>query len=225
MGLEARLCSLEDILMEIEGVKAEEVGRAEKMEAKMRISKSTYLVRFYRPKCLRVYEYTNNELRRRAKKGVALECPFCRLELRMADDEFKRRYEEVWEDYKRKVEMILRPTWRTLRNWWIETDEERMLCNMGRFLGRYSVAVKFDAPSHLRIYLEDGEVKAYMYLHWFEPKQVEKFKQVLEVLKSARVKALIEVDPRGDHCTVPREDMERLGFKMGLLDWQLELQP
>jgi RNase P subunit RPR2 len=216
---------LEDILMEIERVKAEEVGRAEKMEAKVKISKSTYLVRFYCPRCLRVYEYTNNELRRRAKKGVALECPFCHLELKMVDDEYKKRYEETWEDYRCKVEAILRPIWRTLRNWWIETDEERMLCNTGRFLGRYSVTVKFDAPSHLRIYLEDGEVRAYMYLHWFEPKQVEKFKQVLEVLRSAKVKALIEVDPRGDHCMVPREEMERLGFKMGLLDWQLELQP
>jgi RNase P subunit RPR2 len=225
VGLEARLCNLDDILREIERVKAEEVGRAEKMEAKVKISKSTYLVRFYCPRCLRVYEYTNNELRRRAKKGVALECPYCHLELKMIDDEFKRRCAELWESFRSKVEMILRPIWKVLRNWWIETDEERMLCSMGRFLGRYSVTIKFDAPSHIRIYLEDGEVKVYMYLHWFEPKQIPKFKQMLEVLKNAKVRALIEVDPRGDHCTVPREDMERLGFKMGLLDWQLELQP
>jgi DNA-binding ferritin-like protein (Dps family)/predicted RNA-binding Zn-ribbon protein involved in translation (DUF1610 family) len=223
VGLEDRLCSLEDVLKEVERVKAEGVERVKNMEAKMKISKSTYLVKFYCPKCLRVYEYTNNELRRRAKKGVALKCPYCRLELKMVDNEFKRRYEELWEDYKYKVEAILKPIWKILRNWWIETDEERMRCNMSGFLGRYSVTVKFDAPSHLRIYLEDGEIRAYMYLHWFEPKQIEKFKQILEVLKSAKIKALIEVDPRGDHCTVPREDMMRLGFKMGLLDWQLEL--
>ncbi len=223
--MEARPCSLDDILREVERVKAEEVGRAEKMEAKVRISKSTYLIRFYCPRCLRVYEYTNNELRRRARKGAALECPFCHLELRIVDDEFRRRCAELWEDYKHKVEAVLRPIWRTLRNWWIETDEERMLCTMGGFLGRYSVTVKFDAPSHLKIYLEDGEVKAYMYLHWFEPKQVEKFMQVVEALKNAKIRALIEVDPRGDHCTVKPQDMEKLGFKMGLLDWQLELQP
>jgi DNA-binding ferritin-like protein (Dps family) len=225
MGAEDRLCSLEDVLEEVERVKAGEVGKVKSMEARVKISKSTYLIKFYCSKCLRVYEYTNNELRRRARKGMMLKCTYCHEELREVDEELKRRYEELWEDYRCKVEAILKPIWRTLRNWWIETDEERMLCSMGRFLGRYSVTVKFDAPSHLRIYLEDGEVKAYMYLHWFEPKQVEKFKQILEVLRNARVKALIEVDPRGDHCTVPREDMERLGFKMGLLDWQLELQP
>jgi RNase P subunit RPR2 len=225
MGAEDRLCRLEDVLEELERVKAEEVERARGMEARVKISKSTYLIRFYCPKCLRVREYTNNELRRRARKGVALKCTSCHVELRELDDEYRRRCEEVWEDYRRKVEMILKPVWRTLRNWWIETGEERMLCSMGRFLGRYSVTVKFDAPSHLRIYLEDGEVKAYMYLHWFEPKQIPKFNQVLEALKNAKVRALIEVDPRGDHCRVPREEMERLGFRMGLLDWQLELQP
>ncbi|MCC5989993.1 MAG: hypothetical protein LM558_00590 [Thermosphaera sp.] len=223
--MEARLCSLNDILREIERVKAEEVERVKSMEAKVKISKSTYLIKFYCPKCLRVYEYTNNDLRRRAKKGVALKCPFCHLELKMVDDEYKKRYEEMWDDYKHKVETILKPIWKILRNWWIETDEERMLCNVGGFLGRYSVTVKFDAPSHLKIYIENGEIKAYMYLHWFEVRQIERFKQVLEVLRSAKVKALIEVDPRGDHCMVPREEMERLGFKMGLLDWQLELQP
>jgi len=225
MGAEDRLCRLEDVLEEVERVKVEEVEKVRGMEARMKISKSTYLIRFYCPKCLRVHEYTNNELRRRARKGVALKCTSCHVGLRELDDGYKRRYEEVWEDYRRKVETILKPIWKTLRDWWIETDEERMLCSMGRFLGRYSVTVKFDAPSHIRIYLEDGEVRAYMYLHWFEPRQVEKFKQILEVLRSARVKALIEVDPRGDHCEVPREEMERLGFKMGLLYWQLELQP
>lgn len=223
--MEDRLCSLRGVLEEVERVKAEQIEKVRSMEARVKISKSTYLIKFYCPKCLRVYEYTNNELRRRARKGMMLKCPYCHEELREVDEGFKRRYEELWDDYRRKVEAVLKPIWRTLRNWWIEADEERMLCNVGGFLGRYSVTVKFDAPSHLKIYLEDGEIRAYMYLHWFEPKQVEKFKQVLEVLKSAKIKALIEVDPRGDHCEVPKQDMERLGFRMGLLDWQLELQP
>jgi RNase P subunit RPR2 len=222
VGLEVKLCSLEDILREVERVKEEEVEKARKMEPKRKLTKSTYLVYLYCPKCLiRVYSYTNNELRTGAKKGVVPECSYCKVELRVVDDEFKKRYMELWESYRRKVEMILRPIWKVLRNWWIETDVNTMPC----IVDRYSVTVKFDAPSHLKIYIEDGEVKAYMYLHWFEPERVHKFEEIVKALKNAKVKALVEVDPRWDHCRVRREDMERLGFRMGLLDWQLEIQP
>ncbi len=220
--MEARLCNLEDILGEVERVKAEEVGRAEKMEAKRRISRSTYLVKLYCPKCLvRIYDYTNNELRTKTRKGVTPKCVYCHEELRVVDVGFKRRYIELWESYRSKVEMVLRPVWRILRNWWIETGEEKMPC----IITRYSVIVKFEAPSHLMIYIEGGEVRAYMYLHWLEPDKVPKLLSVVEALKNAKVKALIEVDPRQDHCMVKKEDMEKLGFKMGLFNWQLELRP
>jgi RNase P subunit RPR2 len=222
VGLEVRLCNLEDVLREVERVKEEEVEKARSMEAKRRISKSTYLVKFYCPKCLiRIYDYTNNELRTKTRKGVMLKCVYCHEELRVVDDEFKKRYVELWESYRAKVEAILRPVWRILRNWWIETDEEKMPC----IITHYSVIVKFEAPSHLMIYIKDGEVRAYMYLHWFEPDKVPKLLSVVEALKNANIKALIEVDPRWDHCRIKREDMEKLGFKMGLFNWQLEIQP
>jgi RNase P subunit RPR2 len=220
--LEARLCSLEDILAEIERVKAEEVERVKSMEARRRISKSTYLVKFYCPKCLiRIYDYTNNELRTKARKGAMLKCVYCHEELRVVDVEFKKKYVELWESYRSKVEAVLRPVWRALRNWWIETEEEKMPC----ITTHYSVIVKFEAPSHLMIYIEGGEVRAYMYLHWLEPDKVPKLLSVVEALKNAKVKARIEVDPRPDHCTVEMEDMEKMGFKMGLFNWQLEIQP
>jgi RNase P subunit RPR2 len=222
MGLEVKLLSLEEVLREVERVKEEEVEKARAMEARVRISKSTYLIKLYCPMCLvRVYSYTNNELRTRARKGVVPECSYCKVELRVVDDEFKKRYMELWESYRSKVEMMLRPIWRILRNWWIETDEEKMPC----IITHYSVIVKFEAPSHLMIYIEGGEIRAYMYLHWLEPDKVPKLLSVVEALKNAKVKALIEVDPRWDHCMVKKEDMERLGFKMGLFNWQLEIQP
>jgi len=218
--LKVRLCSLEDVLREVEKFKEEEVEKARRMEPKRKLTKSTYLVTLYCPKCLiRTYQYTSNELRRKLKKGVVPKCSYCKVELRIVDDEYRERLARMWEEYKAKVEMILKPIWKVLRNWWLTTDVETMPCE----IHRYSVTVRFEAPSHLKIYIEDGEVKAYMYLHWFEYDKVEKFERVVEALKNAKVKALIEVDSRPDHCTVSREDMEKLGFRMGLFNWQLEL--
>jgi len=217
--LEVRLCSLEDVLREVEEFK-EEVEKARRMEPKRKLTKSTYLVYLYCPKCLvRVYSYTSNQLRTRAKKGIVPTCSYCKVELKVVDDEYRERLARMWEEYKAKVEMILKPIWKVLRNWWIETDEERMPC----IVTHYSVIVKFEAPSHLKIYIESGEVRAYMYLHWLEPDKVPKLLSVMEALKNAKVKALIEVDSRWDHCTIPKEDMEKLGFRMGLFNWQLEL--
>gem|GEM_PF-4517259 len=217
-----RECTLDDIVKEIERVKAEELEKAKSIEGKRKISKATYLITFYCPKCLiRTYNYTNNELRSKLKKGITPKCSYCKVELRMVDDEYKGRLAKVWEEYRTKVEMILRPIWKVLRNWWLTTDVETMPCE----IHRYSVTVKFEAPSHLKIYIEDGEVRAYMYLHWFEYDKVEKFERVVEALKNAKVKALIEVDSRPDHCTIPKEDMEKLGFKEGLFNWQLVIQP
>jgi len=218
--LKVRLCNLEDVLREVEEFKEEEVEKARRMEPKRKLTKSTYLVTLYCPKCLiRTYQYTSNELRRILKKGVVPKCSYCKVELRVVDDEYRERLARMWEEYKAKVEMILKPIWKVLRNWWLTTDVETMPCE----IHRYSVTVRFEAPSHLKIYIEDGEVKAYMYLHWFEYDKVEKFERVVEALKNAKVKALIEVDSRPDHCTVNREDMEKLGFRMGLFNWQLEL--
>jgi hypothetical protein len=215
-----RQCNLEDVIREIEGFEAEEHERVKGMEARRKISKSTYLITFYCPKCLiRTYQYTNNELRAKAKKGIVPKCTYCLVELKVVDDEYRERLARLWEEYRMKVEAILKPIWKTLRNWWLTTDVETMLCE----IHRYSVTVKFEAPSHLKIYIGDGEVKAYMYLHWFEYDKIEKFRQVVEALRNAKVKALIEVDPRPDHCMVKREDMQKLGFKMGLLNWQMEI--
>jgi RNase P subunit RPR2 len=221
--LETRLCSLEDILMEIERVKAEEVERVKSVEARRKISKSTYLITFYCPKCLiRTYQYTNNELRTKAKKGIVPKCAYCLVELKVVDDEYREGLARLWEEYKSKVQEILKPIWKTLRNWWLTTDVEAMPCEI-RLYPVPSATVKFEAPSHLKIYIEGGEVKAYMYLHWFEHDKMEKFRQVVEALRNAKVKALVEVDPRPDHCTVKREDMQKLGFKMGLFNWQMEI--
>jgi hypothetical protein len=55
-------------------------------------------------------------------------------------------------------------------------------------------------------------------LDGFEHDKMEKFRQVVEALRNAKVKALVEVDPRPGHS---REDMQKLGFKMGLFDWQI----
>jgi hypothetical protein len=216
----SRQCSLDDVIREVEKFKVEEIEKVRSMEAKRKISRSTYLVTLYCPRCLiRTYTFTNNELRTRAKKGIKPVCSYCKVELREVDSEYREKLTRLWEDYRMKVEMILRPIWKVLRNWWLITDVETMPCE----IDRYSVTVKFEAPSHLKIYIEDGEVKTYMYLHWFEYDKVEKFKQVIETLRNAGVKALVEVDPRSDHCTVRKEDMEKLGFRMGLFDWQLEI--
>jgi RNase P subunit RPR2 len=221
VGLEVRQLSLEELLREVGERVREKVENVKNMEPKRRLTKSTYLVYLYCPRCLAVYDYTNNQLRTRARKG-AIKCPPCKEELKIVDEEFKKRYAELWETYRAKVEAILRPIWKILRNWWIETDVETMPC----IVDYYSVTVKFDAPSHLKIYIDrDREIRAYMYLHWFEPNTVPKFLKVVETLKNAKIKALIEVDPRWDHCRVPKEDMEKLGFKMGLFNWQLVIEP
>jgi hypothetical protein len=216
----SREYTLNDIIREIEKIRDEALERVKGMEAKRKLSRSTYLVTFYCPRCLiRTYQYTNNELKRRLKKGIVPRCSYCKVELRMVDDEYRERLARLLGEYKAKVEMILKLIWKTLRNWWLATDVETMPCE----INRYAVTVKFEAPSHLKIYIEDGEVKAYVYLHWFEYDKVEKFRQVVEALRNANVKALIEVDPRPDHCAVKPQDMERLGFKEGLFDWQLEI--
>jgi hypothetical protein len=216
----SRQCTLEDVIKEVEKFKVEEIEKVMSMEARRKLTRATYLITMYCPKCLiRTYRFTNNELRTKAKKGIVPKCSYCKVELKVVDDEYKKRYAELWEEYKSKIEAILKPIWKVLRNWWLKTDVETMLCE----IDRYSVTVKFEAPSHLKIFIENGEVKAYMYLHWFEPDKIEKFEQVVETLRNAKVKALIEVDPRPDHCTVKPEDMEKLGFRMGLFDWQLEI--
>jgi len=209
--------SLDEVLRDVERLKVEAVERVNALKPKERVSRSTYLVTLYCPRCLiRTYRYTSNQLRR-----VKPVCTTCWVELRVVDDEFKRRYTELLESYASTVETILRPAWRILRNWWIETGVETMPCEVEL----YSVTVSFENPSHLKIYIEDGEVRAYMYLHWLRSDQLEKLEHVISVLRSTKIKALIEVDPRWDHCQIPPEGMERLGFKMGLRYWRLEIQP
>jgi hypothetical protein len=212
-----RIMNLDDVEREVERVKVEMVERAKALEPRKRISKSTYMVTLYCPRCLiRTYEYTNNQLRR--AKPV---CTVCRVELKVVDDEFKRRYVELLEGFTSIVKAVLRSTWSVLSNWWIEANTEAMPCEVEP----YSVTVFFESPSHLKIYVEDGEVRAYMYLHWLSQDQLKKLDHVVSVLRSAKIKALIEVDPRWDHCQIPAKRMEELGFKRGLLYWQLEIQP
>jgi predicted RNA-binding Zn-ribbon protein involved in translation (DUF1610 family) len=212
------LCSLKDVVREVERIKTEEVERVRNMEARRRVSKSILLVMFYCPKCLRTYSYSNIEIRAMARRGAVPKCGYCGERLREVDEEFRERYAELWEGYRVKVETILKLTWGVLRSWQTETNTEAIPC----IIRCNFVTISFDYPSYLKIYIEGSEVKAYIFLHWLEPRQVPGLLHIVEVLRHVGVKALIEVDP--DHCRIPREVMEKLGFKRDLLTWQLKIE-
>jgi NAD-dependent SIR2 family protein deacetylase len=213
-----KLCSLKDVVREVERIKKEEVERVRSMEARRRVSKSLTLITFYCPKCLRTYDYSNIELRAMARRGATPKCGYCGERLREVDEEFRERYAELWEGYRVKVETILKSTWEVLRNWRAETNTEVMPC----IIRRDFVTINLDYPSYLKVCIEGSEVKAYMFLHWLEPRQVPGLLHIVETLKNTKVKTLIEVDP--DHCRIPREAMEKLGFKRDLLTWQLKIE-
>jgi RNase P subunit RPR2 len=173
-----RSMSLDEVVREVERVKTEMIERIKVLESRRRVSKSTYLVTLYCPRCLRTYEYTSNQLRR-----VKSACTICRVELKILDEEFKRRYVELLERFASTVKAVLEPTWSTLRSWWIETGAEAVPCEVDA----HSVTVFFETPSHLKIYIENGEVRAYMYLHWLSQDQLEKLESVINTLRDAKL--------------------------------------
>jgi hypothetical protein len=161
---------------------------------------------FYCPECLRVDVYFKNQVYYYTKrKGKRIECFKCRVEMKPIDDQFKAEYERVMRTYYEKAKSLLERTWKLLESWWRGISKVELLPD--------SVKVYFDYPSYIEIYRDKKDVKVRLYLHYvYYEYDLEKFLELLNAVKTSGLHGEVRVDGRLDHCTVPKEEMRRLGF-------------
>jgi hypothetical protein len=177
---------------------------------------------FYCPECLRVDVYFKSQVYYYTKrKGKRIECFKCKVELKPIDDQFKAEYEKVMRAFYENSKNLLEKTWRMLESWW------RGISKVELMLG--SVRVFFDYPSYIEIYRDKKDVKVRLYLHYLHYEyDLEKFLELLNAVKASGLHGEVRVDGRLDHCTVPEEEMRRLGFvrmhELGRIpdDWYME---
>lgn len=169
---------------------------------------------FYCPACLRVVTYLKNQLRYAKKKGKRLTC-ICGAELKHLDDQFKVEYEKMLMTFYEKAMNLINKVERLHG-----IDEARVSIN--------EVVVRFDTHSHLRIYRNGKEVRVWLHIHYLYKQGLDKFVELLNIVKSSDMHGEVEVDGRPDHCNVPETEMRSLGFvrgdevgKIHLDDWYM----
>ncbi|MCC6056344.1 MAG: hypothetical protein LM583_06685 [Desulfurococcaceae archaeon] len=173
---------------------------------------------FYCPACLRVVTYLKDQLRYAKRKGKRLTCT-CGAELKQLDDQFKDEYEKMLMTFYEKAMNLLNKAWEIL-GWFHGIDEVRV--------GIHEVVVRFDTHSQLRIYRNGKEVRVWLHIHYLYKQGLDKFVELLGILKSIDMHGEVEVDGRPDHCNVPEAEMRSLGFvrsnevgKITLDDWYM----
>ena len=180
---------------------------------------------FYCPECLRVDVYFKSQVDYARRKGKKIECFKCKVEMKPID-EFKAEYERVMRTYCERAKSLLERAWRVLESWWDGINRVDFTSE--------GVRVYFDYPSHppytyIEIYRDKKDTTVRIYLHFLHRQQLDKFVELLNIVKSTGLHGEVQVDSRPDHCEVPEEVMRSLGFvrmfkELGRLpdDWYME---
>jgi hypothetical protein len=174
---------------------------------------------YYCPKCLRARTLSRYDV----KKGKTT-CPWCNEPMRSPpDEEFFKRSEELVEAWRDKSKALIEKVWDVLREWW---PYKPMTASVGA-----DVSVYFDYPSHFKVEIErakgEPKLKAELYAHYFDERNIPMLQKVIEAVKEVGVGMHIAIDARPDHCRVPKERMEEMGFKRHSIwsYWVMEVSP
>jgi hypothetical protein len=207
--------SLEEVLREIDE-KAEEFLKRLKERVGLVVPRGHKW--YYCPKCLHADHFTPYAV----KKGKTV-CPWCWEPMKPLDEEFFKRSEEVVRDWKGKAKALIEKVWDVLRGWW---PHKPMM--IGADYEDYrEVTLYFDYPSFLKVGLErtkEGlELRASLYAHYFSERNVPMLQKVIEVAREVGIKMRVGIDDRPDHCTVPKEKMEEMGFRRDFGGWIMDV--
>jgi hypothetical protein len=176
---------------------------------------------FYCPECLEVRAYYKSQVDYMRRKGKKIECFKCKVEMKPVDDQFKAEYERVMRTYCERAKSLLERAWRVLESWWDGINRVDFTSE--------GVRVYFDHPSYIEIYRDKKDARVRIYLHFLHRQQLDKFVELLNIVKSTGLHGEVQVDSRPDHCEVPEEVMRSLSFvrmfkELGRLpdDWYME---
>lgn len=174
---------------------------------------------YYCPKCL-----TSHTLSRYVVKKGRVACSRCNEPMRPLDEEFFKRSEELVETWRDKAKALIEKVWDVLEKWW---PYKPMTADVGA-----DVTIYFDHPSYFKVEIErakgeGAKLKAELYAHYFDERNVPMLQKVIEAVKEAKLEMHIAIDGRPDHCTVPKEKMEEMGFKRHSIWslWVMDVSP
>jgi len=131
-------------------------------------------------------------------------CPYCKSNniIKISKDEFIKLYKEKkYKDIKRRIIF-----YKFLKEVVPKLGKKYFKWNLGLHFGVYDRIDLF--PKDIRIFY-----------HYFDKNNIQFIKWLEEFIKTFNFEGLIdriiiEVDSRYDHCLVPKEEMEKLGFKL-----------
>jgi hypothetical protein len=212
--------SLEDVIKQLLNAVEKNIAWARSLSPIKGSGKSAEYF-FYCPECLEVTAYYKSQVYYMKRKGKRIECFKCKVEMKPVDDQFKAEYERVMRTYYERAKSLLENAWRMLESWWRGISKVELLPE--------SVRVYFDYPSYIEIYRDKKDVKVRLYLHYlYYEYEFGKFLELFNAIKASGLHGEVRVDGRLDHCTVPKDEMRRLGFiklsDIGRIpdDWYME---